>query len=64
MPVAEKLQMENILDQRIGKKTRRKTYFEYLVKWKGHPIEYVSWENEAAIQKQGRSVEELMDRSP
>jgi hypothetical protein len=34
MPVAEKPQMENIIDQRVGKKTRRKTYFEYLVKWK------------------------------
>jgi hypothetical protein len=51
MPVAEKPQMEKIVDQRIGKKTRRKTYFEYLVKWKGHPIEYSNWENEAAIQK-------------
>jgi hypothetical protein len=51
MPVVEKPQMEKIVDQRIGKKTRRKTYFEYLVKWKGHPIEYASWENEAAIQK-------------
>jgi hypothetical protein len=30
--------MEKIVDQRIGKKTRRKTYFEYLVKWKGCPI--------------------------
>jgi hypothetical protein len=35
MPVAEKLQMEKIIDQRIGKKTKRKTYFEYLIKWKG-----------------------------
>jgi hypothetical protein len=35
MPVAEKLQMEKIIDQRVGKKTRRKMYFEYLVKWKG-----------------------------
>ena len=51
MPVAEKMQMEKIVDQRIGKKTRRKTYFGYLVKWKGHPIEYANWENEAAIQK-------------
>ena len=39
MPVAEKPQMESILDKRIGKKTRRKEYFEYLVKWKGHPVE-------------------------
>ena len=56
--------MEKIVDQRIGKNTRRKTYLEYLVKWKGHPIKYASWENEAAIQKQGKSVEKLMDRSP
>jgi hypothetical protein len=49
MPVVEKLQMENILDHRIGKKTRRKTYFEYLVKWEGHPIEDASWENEFSI---------------
>jgi hypothetical protein len=38
MPVAEKPQMEMIVDQRIEKKTRRKTYFEYLVKWRGHLI--------------------------
>jgi hypothetical protein len=64
MLIAEKPQMEKIIDQRIGKKTKRKTYFEYLVKWKGHPIEDVSWENEVDIQKHGMSVQELMDRSP
>jgi hypothetical protein len=53
MPVAEKPQMERILDKRVGKRTRRKEYFEYLVKWKGHPVEDVSWENEAEIQKHG-----------
>jgi hypothetical protein len=42
MPVAEKLQMECILDKRVGRKTRRKQYFEYLFKWKGHPVEYAS----------------------
>jgi hypothetical protein len=64
MLVVEKSWMEKIVDQRIGKKTRRKMYFEYLVKWKGHPIEDSSWENNVAIQKQGKSLEELMDRSP
>jgi hypothetical protein len=64
MPVEEKLQMEKIVDQRISKKTRRKNYFEYLVKWKGHPIEDASWENKATIKKQGKSVGELMDKSP
>jgi hypothetical protein len=64
MPIEKKPQMEKIVDQRIGKETRRKTYFEYLVKWKGHPIEDASWEIEANIQKHGKLVHELMDRSP
>jgi len=56
--------MEKIIDQRIGKKTQRETYFEYLVKWKGHPIEYASCVNEADIQKHGKSVQKLMDMIP
>jgi hypothetical protein len=64
MLVAEKLQMEKIIDQRVGKKTRKKTYCEYLVKWKGRPVEDGSWVGETTIQKHGRSVRELMDRSP
>jgi hypothetical protein len=47
MPVAEKPQMESIIDKRISKKTRRKEYFEYLVKWKGHLVEDASWEDES-----------------
>ena len=53
MPVAEKPQMECILERRVCKRTRRKQYFEYLVKWNNHPFEYASWENEAEIQKHG-----------
>jgi hypothetical protein len=64
LPVAENPQMERILDKRVGKKTKRKKYFEYLVKWKNHPVEDVSWENEAMIQKHGQTVQELMGRSP
>jgi hypothetical protein len=56
IPVEEKPQMEKVVDHTIDKKTRRKTYFEYLVKWKGHPIEYSSWENEVVIHKNGKSV--------
>jgi hypothetical protein len=33
--VVQKLQMEKIIDPRIGKKTQRKMYFEYLVNLKG-----------------------------
>ena len=42
LPVAQKPRMECILDKRAGKKTRRKQYFEYLVKWKNHPVEDAS----------------------
>jgi hypothetical protein len=35
-------QMECILDKRVGKKTRRKEYLEYLIKWKNHPVEDAS----------------------
>ena len=63
MPVAEKTQMESIIDKRISIKTRRKDYFEYLVKWKGHPVEDASWEDEAEIHRHGQTVQELMNRS-
>jgi hypothetical protein len=53
MPVAEKPQMERILDKRVSKRTRRKEDFEYLVKWKGHLVEDTNWETEAEIQKHG-----------
>jgi hypothetical protein len=64
LPVAQKPQMECILDKRIGRKTRRKQYFEYLVKWKDHPVEDASWETEAVILKHGETIQELMSRSP
>jgi hypothetical protein len=64
MPIAEKPRMEKIVDQRIGKKTKRKTYFEYLVKWKGHPIEDASWKGQVDIQKNGKLVQDLMDKIP
>jgi hypothetical protein len=32
MPVAEKPQIESILDKRVRKRTKQKEYFEYLVK--------------------------------
>jgi hypothetical protein len=43
IPIVENIQITNILDQRIAKRTRREVYYEYLVKWKNHPIEYVRW---------------------
>jgi hypothetical protein len=64
LSVAKKPQMEKIVDRRVGKKTRRKTYFKYSVRWKGRLAEDVSWVNEVEIQKHGRLMQDLMDRSP
>ena len=36
-------EIEEILDSRIGRSTRNRTYEEYLVKWKGRPVEDSSW---------------------
>ena len=63
MLVVEKPQMESILDKRISKRTRRKEYFEYLVKWKGHPVEDSSWEGEVEIHRHVQIVQELMNMS-
>ena len=35
--------IEEILDSHVGRSTRNKTYEEYLVKWKGRPVEDSSW---------------------
>ena len=42
LPVSHKPQMECILDKRVGRKTKIKQYFEYLVKWKNHLVEDAS----------------------
>jgi hypothetical protein len=55
--------MESIVDKRVSKKTRRKEYFEYLIKCKGHPVEDASWEDEAKIHKHGQTLQELMNKS-
>ena len=36
-------EIEEILDSYVGRSIRNKTYKEYLVKWKGRPIEDSSW---------------------
>jgi hypothetical protein len=64
MPTVGKPQMEKILEQRVGKKTRRKMYVEYLVKWKDHLVEYLSWVNVPEILKHGKTVQEIMEMSP
>ena len=38
-PKKQTKEIEHILGERVGKKTRGKEYFEYLVKWKNRTIE-------------------------
>ena len=63
MPLAQPLEIERILDTQVAKRTRRKDYLQYLVKWKNRPIEDSLWLDAAQIQRAGYSVEELMERS-
>jgi hypothetical protein len=56
--------MEKIIENRVGNKTKRKTYPKYLVKCKYHPVEDSSWVTEPDILRYGKIVQELMDRSP
>jgi hypothetical protein len=55
--------MEGIIDKRVSKKSKRKEYFEYLVKWKGHLVEGASWEDEIEIHKHGQTMQDLMNMS-
>lgn len=63
MPLAQFHEIEGILSTQVTKKTHRKEYLRYLVKWRDRPMEDSSWLNVAQIQKASYSVEELMERS-
>eukprot|EP00253_Pinus_taeda_P031986 PITA_31986 len=63
MPMAPPVEIEGILDTQVAKRTRRKEYLRYLVKWKNRPIEDSSMLNATQIQKAGYSVDDLMERS-
>lgn len=43
MPKTTKKKVEVVLEKRVQKRTRGQTYFQYLVKWKGQPVEDASW---------------------
>lgn len=63
MPYVQPPEIERILDTQVAKRTRRKEYLQYLVKWKNCPIENNSWLDARQIEQTSSSVEELMDWS-
>ena len=60
MPSAQSHEIEGIHNTQVAKKTRRKEYLQYLVKWRDRPMEDSSWLDAPQIPKAGYSVEELM----
>ena len=43
IPTSKKEEIEEILDSHVSRSTRNMQYEEYLVKWKGWPIEDSNW---------------------
>ena len=63
MPSAQSHEIEGILSTQVAKKTCRKEYLRYLIKWRDCPMEDSSWLDAAQIRKAGYSVEEFMEWS-
>jgi len=63
MPYVQPPEIESILETQVVRRTRRKNYFQYQVRWKNRPIEDSSWLDARQIERTGTSVEELMNRS-
>eukprot|EP01018_Ginkgo_biloba_P028739 Gb_22192 [translate_table: standard] len=57
----EMVVIDKILDRRLGKETRNKKYFEYLVSWKDKSIEEAVWMDEGEVMKLGVSLEDLKE---
>ena len=52
--------IEAILEKRILRKTRNKTFFQYLVKWKNQPTEDATWMTDQKISKYNVHPEDLL----
>ena len=59
LPKKPPLEVECLLDTKVIKETRRKTYYKYLVKWKNKPVEDSTWLTETDLIKMGLKVEDF-----
>ena len=58
-PPPELLQGEEVYEvETILKHRRRGRGYQYYIKWKGYPIEEVTWESETAFSSDGNMVQE------
>lgn len=62
MPIAQPSEAKYILDTRVAKSTRQRYYLEYLVKWKGHPVEDSTWMNDQELETKSFSIADLLNR--
>jgi hypothetical protein len=46
------------------KKKRDKEYFQYLVKWKGKPLENSMWMHAIEISNYRKNIEEILEQIP
>ncbi|XP_059064954.1 uncharacterized protein LOC131856993 [Cryptomeria japonica] len=56
LPKQPPLEIAGILDTRVARKTRRHTYYEYLVQWKDQPIEDATWVTSDILHQLGFPV--------
>ena len=59
LPKTTKPQIECILDKRISQKTRRGTYYSYLVKWKNAPTKDATWMSQEYFERVGYQLDTI-----
>ena len=59
LPKQPPQEVESLLEIKVLKETRRKTYYKYLFKWKNKLVEDATWLTKTNLIKMGLKVEDL-----
>ena len=62
-PSIKPLKIERNLDSKVAKRTKNREYFEFLVKWKGHPFIDATWMTEQELQLQRFDLANIQNSS-